>query len=1135
MPVSISGYNVISKLGEGGMGAVFKAEHELTGRHVAIKILPPKLAKDESYRKRFLREARAAAALNHKNITKVYDAGDQSGLYYMVMEYVEGESVANIIGATRPLRPEYALTVARGIAEGLGHAHEQGVIHRDIKPDNIMLNLERLVKITDMGLAKTADTSPDMQDITLAGTIIGTPKFMSPEQIMNPDCIDSRADLYSLGATLFYMLTGKPPFEGESPTEVMVKVCKESPRFPKNLPRPAVRLLRRLLAKEPEKRPRNAEKVVDMIDNAIEEMHLAKEQSRSAQKPAPDTAGKKPATKILLAASGAIIVLAIILIVVFGTGESNLEPADTSPDSLTEKPPEQPRTPVEISDSPVRKQHKEVLKYAKDNPGDFSGIIRKLESVLPEASADSALSAQIRRDILFWKDRWEDAARIEWEKALKEEEKLIAEGEYDGATKLWDSFAVKYKNLTVYADRAKKHAASLRETKILTAALGEIEEGLQAAQRVFAANEIEEAKNLLAKLTELRKKHKDLKPVIEKLSPVISRLREDVRSLEEKKHSDILFGATAPLIRNYDFEGAMEICGKASEDPRLASMKGQIEKDKKDVESLSHICKLAMENLRSSAGNDKAIYIRFHDGTYLPGIIELEGDVLLVKGTQTFVIELKTLHPDTIIIRSGLTEALKDNYMVSALLYAYSSFHDKAQQYLDAAMPALSGEEKTFYTTKFAYLKKNYPDPEKKPAVEKPGRLPYEAQLWFEIAKDLQIASRDKEAADALLNAVKLVPEDRLLVYGAASKLVWLNNSKKALEILKRAIAKNEDDAGLLRAEALAMHFSKKYRNALKRIDAVIKLEPDEQLGYLVKAGALNMLRKSKEARKAALKVWQLEDPSFAPMHMSDKEFPQQLAQAQQSIKSGEYDKAELIALSLLAARPENAAPYNLLGLVSTHMGEYKDAEDLFTGAVLLNPKFVKAFINLGYVNLRQGEADLALAAFETAKKLKPSREEKASLEQYMESAEQAIKTRDTTSKNSYDEGKKLCSQGNHTDAIRKFCAAVSLDNSSPFWWMGVCFHKLNLFQSAICEYDKAILIAPSVHDNYYNKGIALRMLRQFEDAIEALKKASELHKKKNGKEHYESWLGIADCYKNLSKTQEAADAQRKAQKLRPK
>jgi tetratricopeptide (TPR) repeat protein len=266
---------------------------------------------------------------------------------------------------------------------------------------------------------------------------------------------------------------------------------------------------------------------------------------------------------------------------------------------------------------------------------------------------------------------------------------------------------------------------------------------------------------------------------------------------------------------------------------------------------------------------------------------------------------------------------------------------------------------------------------------------------------------------------------------------------------------------------------------------------------------------------------------------MSDKEFEDQLAQVKQSLKAAEYDKAALVGLRLVAARPEDAEPYNLLGLMYVYAGEYEMAQELFTAAVLLDPKSARAYVNLGYTYLSQGDPDLALAALDAAKKLRPSKDVKSALEQYVESAKQAIQHREETTKKSYDEGKALFGSSRFNEAVAKFKAAVRLKDSSAYWWLGHCHRRLGKLHEALRAFDKAVLLRPTVHDNCYGKGLALRDLRQYEDAIEAFKKSSELHKKKHGKDHYESWVGIADCYRRLGKTSEAAEAQRKAQGLR--
>jgi serine/threonine protein kinase/Flp pilus assembly protein TadD len=1140
MAVSISGYKVLSKLGEGGMGAVFKAKHEMTSREVAIKVLPPKLAKDEIFRKRFLREARAAAAFNHPNITKVYDAGEQSGLYYMVMEYVEGESIANIIRATRPLKAEYALSVAQEVAEGLAHAHAEGIIHRDIKPDNIMLNLERVAKITDMGLAKKVEAATDdAADVTLAGTILGTPKYMSPEQIMHPDSIDHRADIYSLGATLYFMLTGRPPFDGESAPEIMVKVLKETPRYPKALPRPVVRLLKTLLAKKPQNRPQNAEDAAALIGETLEELrHPSPGLSQRSREPAYDRSAEKSRTGLVIALLGIAAVIAIVLVLALGTGgKSEPGPARPTPDNLVQKPPDAgPAAKPPVSEHPrvlaAHRKFKEVLKYAKNNPGDYAGITEQLESILKNETTDAKLDSEIRSEISSWMSSWEKAAGKEWERIAQKAEKLIAEGDYKACAELLDSFPEGHKRFGSFRMKCKEKAARLREFKDADAAIALMSE---EAQQEFALDEIEDAQDLLSALREHEEKYQDFEPLSRKLKPVISTLEGKIARLRTEEKAQEFFAAVASLVRSYDFENALRAYETALRNPQFQAISDLIEREKRDTQALSHLCKSLKENLVLLSRQKKKISIVLLDGTKITGTMVTEDGTLLIKGEETYVVDLKMLHPDTIVAHSGLAQDLPQNQLKLALLYAHASFHEKASQHLDAAKSALPAADAQYYDTKLAFLKKKYPVPEKIKAVSKAQQLAYKAALWADIALDMQAAHRTKETAQALLKALELAPDSKQLASGAASTLTWLNDCKRALEITKRALSKHKDDPDLLQAEALAMHFSKKYRTALRRIDSSIKKDPDRELSHLIRAGVLNMLKKGKEARKAALKFWQLEDPGFAPMHMSDKEFATQLKQAQQSVKSGEYGKAGMVALQLVAARPENASAYNLLGLVSTHLNEYANAKELFIGAVLLNPRFAKAYINLGYVYLRLSEPDLALATLEAARKLRPTKEEKSALEQHLESAKQALKQRDTTAKSSYDQGKKLYSQRRPGEAVPKFRAAVSLKDSSPYWWLARCYHQLKQLQQAVLAYDKAILIKPEVHDNYYAKGLALRGLQEYEEAIEAFKKCSELHKKEFGKDHYGSWLGIAACYRKLGKTQETAAAQRKAQQLRPK
>jgi hypothetical protein len=215
----IPGYSILGKIGQGGMGVVYKAVQTSINRTVAIKILSNTATKDKTYVARFLGEAQAAASLSHKNLIAAIDVGFANGLYYFVMEFVTGKSCREILNTKGPFPEKQALDVALQMGEVLDHIHQHKMVHRDIKPENILLTPEGLVKLCDLGLAKS--TSSIEQSLTQEGLAVGTPYFMSPEQIRGDKDVDIRADLYSLGATLFFLTAGQPPFSGKSAAETM--------------------------------------------------------------------------------------------------------------------------------------------------------------------------------------------------------------------------------------------------------------------------------------------------------------------------------------------------------------------------------------------------------------------------------------------------------------------------------------------------------------------------------------------------------------------------------------------------------------------------------------------------------------------------------------------------------------------------------------------------------------------------------------------------------------------------------------------------------------------------------------------------------------------------------------------------
>lgn len=227
-------YLLKSKLGQGGMGIVYLATDTRLKRDVAIKVLPKEMTSNEEAVKRFLREARAAARLNHPNVVAVYDVDQQRGYCYLVMELVNGCTAADLI-AQGPLSWVEATRLIAEACRGLAAAHEAGLVHRDIKPSNIMRTHDGLVKLADFGLAKLADGANNPKSpLTRSGTILGTPHYMSPEQCQG-EPVDARGDLYSLGATYFALLTGQPPFPDTQPLQVMFSHCSKPTPDPRTL------------------------------------------------------------------------------------------------------------------------------------------------------------------------------------------------------------------------------------------------------------------------------------------------------------------------------------------------------------------------------------------------------------------------------------------------------------------------------------------------------------------------------------------------------------------------------------------------------------------------------------------------------------------------------------------------------------------------------------------------------------------------------------------------------------------------------------------------------------------------------------------------------------------------------------
>jgi len=272
MPEAVGQVKIVKKIGEGGMGSVYLGKHQTLDIPLAVKLLPKHIdLKDPEYSQRFFREARIAARMRHPNLVQVHDSGVEDGYYYLVMDYVDGPTCREEVEQQGRLDWQRAIEITMQVAEGLEYAADKGIIHRDVTPGNIILDSDGTARITDLGLAK--ETTSDVTGLTRSGASLGTPYYMSPEQINSARDVDFRADIYSLGATLYHMVCGTVPYTGTT-FEVMTKQVRQPLPSPKihvpELPDALCDVLRKMMAKAPANRYSGYEELKEDLRNVLE-------------------------------------------------------------------------------------------------------------------------------------------------------------------------------------------------------------------------------------------------------------------------------------------------------------------------------------------------------------------------------------------------------------------------------------------------------------------------------------------------------------------------------------------------------------------------------------------------------------------------------------------------------------------------------------------------------------------------------------------------------------------------------------------------------------------------------------------------------------------------------------------------
>src|SRR3954470_22763798 len=259
-------YRAQKRLGAGGMAEVWCAEDEVLGRRVALKLLGSRFAEDPEFRERFRREAQSAAGLAHPNIVGIFDRAEWEGTPYIAMELVDGRTLKELVTERGPLPPTVAVNFTEQILQALAYAHRRGLVHRDIKPQNVIVDADGTAKVADFGIARAANS-----EMTQTGSIVGTVQYLSPEQAQGLP-VDRRSDLYSVGIVLYELLTGRVPFDAEAPVSVALKQVSEHPVPPSQLrpgiPRALEAVVMRALEKDPARRFQSAEEFISALEEA---------------------------------------------------------------------------------------------------------------------------------------------------------------------------------------------------------------------------------------------------------------------------------------------------------------------------------------------------------------------------------------------------------------------------------------------------------------------------------------------------------------------------------------------------------------------------------------------------------------------------------------------------------------------------------------------------------------------------------------------------------------------------------------------------------------------------------------------------------------------------------------------------
>jgi len=543
----VGGFEVLGELGRGAMGAVFKARQVSMNRTVALKVLPPSLAANDSFVRRFVREAQAAAQLNHPNIVQGIDAGRAGVYYYFAMEYVDGQGVDALLRAEGQLPERRALSITRDIARALEHAHANDIIHRDVKLANILIAKDGTAKLADLGLAREIDAGA--VSVTQTGTVLGTPNYMSPEQARGDKDIDGRSDIYSLGATLYHMVAGQPPYQGGSLYDVVAKHMSapvpDAHEVNPSVSTSAAAIIRKAMAKNPAQRYPDAGAMLKDVEQVLAGEPPAEEPQPAPPQPSVAPFGEPPVRnrgrKVVAAAlaAAALIAIAAGAVALFADKET----ADPPPGA------------------PLSGQGAEPYAYAqkwiKQHPGEVQEGIDKLETVRAQVK-DAVLRMKIDDDVRDLRRKRDAAADAAFAKLEASAQALARSGDVDGSIGVYGNLRGPFKDLL--AARATTAASQLQRNA---------EKALRAAMSV--ARRLNDEGEPLKGIEELDKaKHIKYAALTGEMSRIRARLQAASLKAEEMEQRRALAAARTALRNRLDGIEAAVAAGNATKGAQAA-------------------------------------------------------------------------------------------------------------------------------------------------------------------------------------------------------------------------------------------------------------------------------------------------------------------------------------------------------------------------------------------------------------------------------------------------------------------------------------------------------------------------------------------------------------------------------------